>query len=59
VIPVGNTLLRVRACFTTAYVSEDEVPVAASARPAWFKALDDISVDVEALPQWSQQRFQM
>jgi hypothetical protein len=59
VIPVGNTLLRVRACFTTAHVSEDEVPVAASVRPAWFKALDDISVDVDALPQWSPRRFRM
>jgi hypothetical protein len=52
VIPIGDKLLRVRACFTTSHVSEDEVTVPASARPAWFEALDDISVDAAPLPRW-------
>ena len=58
VIPVSDKLLRVRAFFTTTHVSEDEVTVAASARPAWFKVLDNISIDTDALPQWYPQQVQ-
>jgi hypothetical protein len=48
-IPIGDNLIRLKACFATSHVSEDEIGVSESARPEWFGALDNTSIDVSDL----------